>query len=104
MARRGLASPDTTGSYGFYDVRLRESLRREIVPLDSVSTRKLLLDDDALDGTITLEQLLIKKPKFDTIRLKDLKNLKVVPKDTVKTPADLRKERREDRRKARSNQ
>ena len=104
MTRRGLISRDTTGSYGFYDVRLKAGLRRQLVPLDSISTQQLLLDDDMLDESITLKELLSKKPKLDTINIKDLKNLKVIPKDTVKTAADLRRERREDRRKARTTQ
>ncbi|HCN84201.1 MAG TPA: penicillin-binding protein, partial [Sphingobacteriaceae bacterium] len=101
MARRGLTTADTAGSYGFYDVRLKESLRTEITPLDFIATDRLLLDDDMTEERDILKEILGKKQKPDTINVRDLKNLKVIPKDTVKSPADLRKERREDRRRAR---
>lgn len=102
MARRGFTAADSSGTYGFYDVRLKEGLRTQIAPLDMIATDQLLLDDDTDEGPGILKEILGKRPKLDTINIKDVKNLKVVPKDTVKTPAELRKERREDRRRARS--
>ena len=101
MARRGLTEADTSGSYGFYDVRLKESLRTEITPLDFIATDQLLLDDDMPEARDILKEILSRKQKPDTINVKDIKNLKVIPKDTVKSPAELRKERREDRRRGR---
>jgi hypothetical protein len=42
MARRGLTAPDS-GAYGFYDVRLREGLRRQVAPVDSLFSTDSLL-------------------------------------------------------------
>jgi hypothetical protein len=98
MARRGLTAPDSSGSYGFYNVRLKESLRTQIAPLDSLATDKLIIDEDIDDQRKILLDILSKKPKLDTINIRDLKNLKLIPRDTIKTPAQIRQQRREDRR------
>ncbi|WP_255563248.1 transglycosylase domain-containing protein [Mucilaginibacter sp. 21P] len=50
MAKRGLTEPDSN-AYGFYSVRLREGLRRQIAPIDTATadslTRQTANDDDA---------------------------------------------------------
>jgi len=104
MAHRGLTSLDSANTFGFYNVRLKESLRTKIIPLDSIAKDRLLLNEDMEDERKALNEILSKKQNLDTITIKNLKNLKVIPKDTVKTPAELRKERREDRRQVRKNQ
>ena len=50
MARRGLTTPDS-GAYGFYDVRLREGLRQEVAPVDSLFQGDSLMIDPA-DGDL----------------------------------------------------
>jgi hypothetical protein len=51
MAGQYLTRFDTSKSYGFYSVRLKESIRREVSPVDSAQANKILnanTDDDAL--------------------------------------------------------
>jgi hypothetical protein len=48
MARRGLTTPDS-GAYGFYDVRLREGLRRQVAPVDTLFQSDSLMTDPTLD-------------------------------------------------------
>lgn len=49
MAGQGYTTRDTSGAYGFYDVRLREGLRSEIAPVDSAEAEQILnaLPDDS---------------------------------------------------------
>jgi hypothetical protein len=103
MSRRGLIPPDPDNAYGFYNVRLKENMRRQIVPLDSLATDRVLLDEDMENERNMLKEILSKKQKLDTISIHNLKNLKVGTKDTVIKPADLSKKRREDRRRDREN-
>ncbi|MFD0752246.1 transglycosylase domain-containing protein [Mucilaginibacter calamicampi] len=42
MAGQRYIDRDTTGAYGFYDVRLREGLRSEIAPVDSAEAEQIL--------------------------------------------------------------
>jgi len=42
MAMQGFIGRDSTGAYGFYDVRLREGLRREVAPIDSAQAEQIL--------------------------------------------------------------
>nr|WP_294793915.1 biosynthetic peptidoglycan transglycosylase [uncultured Mucilaginibacter sp.] len=42
MAGQGHIARDTTGAYGFYDVRLREGLRSEIATVDSTQAEQIL--------------------------------------------------------------
>lgn len=42
MAGQRYIDRDTTGAYGFYDVRLREGLRSEIAPVDSAQAEQIL--------------------------------------------------------------
>ncbi|CAN5343579.1 biosynthetic peptidoglycan transglycosylase [soil metagenome] len=62
MAIKGVTQRDSSG-YGFYSVRLKESLRREIAPIDTAVADSLMKqadDDDA--PTTVIEQP--KKPNF----------------------------------------
>jgi len=101
MARRGWAATDSAG-YGFYDVRLREGLRHYLLP-DSV-----LIDTAALDADINpadfgpgnrprnlFERLFSPATKKDSVQRQ------VAKPDTVKTPKQIRQERREQRRRER---
>jgi hypothetical protein len=74
MAKRGLTEADSTG-YGFYNVRLKESLRYLISPPDSLLTDSLLNNDDSAIGNEWLEAL-IKKQKADSVALHQPKKIK----------------------------
>jgi hypothetical protein len=74
MAKRGLTEADSTG-YGFYNVRLKESLRYLITPPDSLLTDSLLNNDDSAIGNEWLEAL-IKKQKADSVALHQPKKIK----------------------------
>ncbi|GAB4017768.1 transglycosylase domain-containing protein [Spirosoma koreense] len=120
MARRGLTAPDS-GAYGFYDVRLREGLRRQVAPIDSsFQSDSLLLpnangtdvdEDDDERGTGIgnfFRRLFGGKKTNDDKRdestpavQSDPSNpspAEVAPADTVKTRKQLRQERRERKR------
>ncbi len=75
MARRGLAAADSSG-YGFYNVRLKESLRALIAPPDSLLTDSLLATDETIGGAGWLETLLQKR-KTDSTLLGKTKKLKL---------------------------
>lgn len=100
MARRGLTPADSS-SYGFYNVRLREGLRRYLLP-DSVviDTNKIEMDEDEVmppggmqDKSKTLFDRIFGGAKKDSVVKAPVKT------DTVKTRKELRQERREERRK-----
>jgi hypothetical protein len=103
MARRGLATPDSTG-YGFYDVRLREGLRQYLLPdSTTIDTNAVEIGEDDM---MTPEGMQDKsKSLFDRLfgaptQKKD--TAKVQPAaDTSKTRKELRQERREERRRER---
>ena len=123
MARRGLTTPDS-GAYGFYDVRLREGLRREVAPVDSLFQGDSLLtqpadiESDDIDesgtGIGNFFRRLFKGKKADDKRSDDVPSTvqperraadrpdavpsEPVPADTVKTRKQLRQERREQKR------
>jgi hypothetical protein len=68
MAKRGWAQPDSS-AYGFYNVRLKESLRRKVAPVDTAVVDSLLKQDpdDMGDGIILPgepEEDPDKKPSF----------------------------------------
>ncbi len=102
MARRGYAAPDSN-AYEFDSVRLKESLRTLTFPGDSTLNDSTLFMQDEEDTQSFLDRVLKKEPekKPDTINIRDLDKLKAIPKDTVKTNAEKRKERREARKKER---
>ena len=95
MERRGLAEPDSN-IYGFYSVRLRESLRTQMAPIDSLAIDTLYDDEEDTNGGI-LQQIFGRR-KPDTVRVNDIDKLKSVP-IKEKTPAELRQERRQERRR-----
>ncbi len=123
MARRGLITPDS-GAYGFYDVRLREGLRREVAPVDSTFQGDSLLlpepgdvdIDDAEGGTGigNFFRRLFKGKKSDDTRDEAPTTVQPdasvppstesAPADTVKTRKQLRQERREQKRREREAQ
>jgi len=100
MARKGMTARDTN-AYGFYGVRLKESLRQQ-APADSTVVDSLLSDDNPEgdeNGDSFLRRIFGGK-KPDTIHVSQLNKTKTVP-DTAKTPAQQRQERREQRRRER---
>lgn len=116
MARRGLVAPDS-GAYGFYDVRLREGLRREVIPVDSSAQSDSLflpnpnesdVDDDEGTGIGNFFRRLFKGKKSDDTRDEEpavqpdrptAQPGEPAPADTVKTRKQLRQERRERKRR-----
>jgi hypothetical protein len=99
MARRGLAINDSS-SYGYYGVRLRESLRQQINPSD------LLVDSLVEEEESSFFNLnIFKSNKRDSLAKKEAtlkRNVNPGPSkstDTIaKTPKQLRIERRQSRR------
>lgn len=102
MARKGLTPGDTSG-YGFYNVRLREGLRRYLAPDTAVVDTSAFDDDgDGLPVVIVhdknksfFERLFGGSSKKDTTTNKQM----TAPTDTTKTKKQLRQERREERRR-----
>ncbi|MBO9673421.1 MAG: transglycosylase domain-containing protein [Sphingobacteriaceae bacterium] len=104
MARKGLIASDTSG-YGFYNVRLREGLRRYLAP-DTAVVDTTAFDDDG-DGLPVVivpdknksffERLFGGRSKKDTVTTKQPAN----QPDSTKTKKQLRQERREERRRQR---
>lgn len=102
MAKRGLTPSDTSG-YGFYNVRLREGLRRYLLPDSAkVDTTKFDSDPDAPD-TAPVSMQDKSKNLFDRLfgrSKKDTVSKGTTEPDTLKkTKKELRQERREQRRK-----
>ena len=115
-------------SYGFYDVRLREGLRRQVAPTDSLFEGDSLMtdpmegdmDEEGGDGFGNFFRRLFKKDKTDENRTDDTEPAvqpdrrnparpdaipgEVAPTDTVKTRRQLRQERRERKRRERDEQ
>ncbi|AUD03812.1 transglycosylase domain-containing protein [Spirosoma pollinicola] len=118
MARRGLTVPDS-GAYGFYDVRLRQGLRREVAPVDSLFQGDSLMTDPAdvevdeeegANGIGNFFRRLFKGKKADDNRSNDEQPTvqpdrpealpsEPAPADTVKTRKQLRQEKRERKRR-----
>jgi hypothetical protein len=63
MASKGLTSQDTN-AYGFYEVRLREGLRRQMAPIDTTIADSLMLqaDDEGMGVAPIFEES--KRPNF----------------------------------------
>ncbi|KIO76089.1 penicillin-binding protein [Pedobacter lusitanus] len=97
MAKRGLTPADTSG-YGFYNVRLREGLRRYLLP-DSAKVDTAAFDTDT-DAPVKMQDE--SKNLFDRLfgrSKKDTTTKQLTVQDTVKkTRKELRRERREKRR------
>lgn len=116
MARRGLTAPDS-GAYGFYDVRLREGLRREVTPVDSLFPNdSLLIDPTEIDpdeegtGIGNFFRRLFKGRRNEDKRTDETPVVaqpepsspaaaEPAQADTVKTRKQLRQERRERKRR-----
>ena len=103
MAGRGWTAPDSSG-YGYYSVRLKESLRQSIAPVPSSVADSLMKqnndDDDEVTPMLATPTIPEKKPNFfqrlfvkkDTTRKQQINELEV---DTVgKTPKQIRQEKR----------
>jgi len=64
MAMKGYTARDTN-AYGFYEVRLRESLRRQIAPVDTATADSLMKQGGADDDSILpVVEEPVKKPNF----------------------------------------
>lgn len=94
MASKGLTSRDTN-AYGFYGVRLREGLRRQIAPPDTSLLDSLLEDTEDGDDPI-FRQFIV--PRRDTAGISEATRPKPAPADTVLSRSERRKLRREQRR------
>lgn len=98
MAGRGLTPPDSNG-YGFYNVRLREGLRKYLLP-DSTKIDTNAFDNE--DPLPAIETQDASKSLFDRLfgrKKKDTIAAPTVRTDTVKTKKELRQERREQRKR-----
>ncbi len=68
MSYQGIVERDTTGAYGFYEVRLREGLRSEVAPVDSAEAEQILNsapedDNPIIDIPVPAPEV-EKKPNF----------------------------------------
>jgi len=67
MAGHGKAQRDSTASYGFYEVRLKESMRREVAPVSTAVADSLMKTDNADDEPavpVAAPEPEVKKPSF----------------------------------------
>jgi hypothetical protein len=110
MMGKGFVQPDS-GSYGFYSVHLKESMRRQVAPVDSAVASKILnAPEDDIDAVPVIEQQVEKKPTFlqrlfgkkDTVvqktqqKLKDEEAQRIQAIDTTgKTKKQIRQEKRD---------
>jgi hypothetical protein len=101
MARRGMTEADSTG-YGFWNVRLKESLRAGIPTSDSLIVDRLMIDEESEDKESILQEIFGRK-RQDTVQVKELPKVKIIAKDTVPTKTPSRKERRESRKNERDS-
>ena len=96
MAKRGLTPPDSN-YYGFYSVRLRESLRSGL-PVDSLAADSLLIDSEAEEQDGILQQLFGKK-RADSLQVKEAIKPKSISGDSIITKApSTRRDKREQRK------
>lgn len=96
MAKRGL-TPADSNYYGFYSVRLKESLRSGI-PTDSLRLDSLLINSDLEEDDTVLEQLLMIR-KIDSLQIKQNIKAKSIPRDSsINLGSKSRKEKREQRK------
>jgi hypothetical protein len=99
MAKRGLTPPDSSG-YGFYNVQLREGLRKYLLPDSAVIDTNSFDTEDPLPAIETQDE---SKTLFDRLFGDSKKD--TIPKITIasdtlkKSRKELRQERREQRRK-----
>jgi len=128
MAGHGRAQRDSS-NYGFYTVRLKESLRKEIAPVDTATADSLMRKDDDEDAQPVVAVVPEKKPTFlqrifgkkDTTAKKEAPKV-VDPKEKLKaeieklrdnektkellidTAGKTRKEIRQEKRKLRNDE
>ena len=96
MAKRGLAQPDSN-VYGFYAVRLKESLRRGTPVTDSLMADSLIeFNEDQSEVADIFEQIFGKR-RQDTVGTKQNEQNNN-PAIKQKTPAEIRRDKREQRR------
>lgn len=98
MARRGYIQQDSS-AYGFYGVRLRESLRKQIAPSDFVPDSLMSDEDD--NGFFNLNIFKNKKDSTEKKEnfLKKIFGSETQKKDTViKSAKELRQEKRKQKR------
>lgn len=103
MAQRGYVSRDTN-AYGFYSVRLKESLRRQVAPVDSSAVDSLLQQDEDENNEGMLVPYVKPVKKADTVVVKKadpLAHLKAMLEDSTLSKSEKRKLKREVRRKER---
>lgn len=103
MAARGYAARDTN-AYGFYGVRLKESLRRQIAPADTALTDSLDMEFGDLDLQHGILHELIPQKRTDSTRVGEQNRTKTAVEDTTLTPRERRKLRREQRKKEREEE
>ncbi|MFD1142901.1 transglycosylase domain-containing protein [Larkinella insperata] len=112
MASRGLTPYDTT-AYGFYGVRLREGLRQEIAPVDSIEIDSLMAPDgdqteDGVNGINDFFRRVFGRDRGEPEVVspqQEPANGAVIQTDSVpKSRRQLRRERREQRRREREQQ
>lgn len=111
MASRGLTPYDTT-AYGFYGVRLREGLRQEVAPVDSIEIDSLMMPeeetDEAANGINDFFRRVLGRdraePEVVTPEQEPAKGAAVQTDSIPKSRRQLRKERREQRRKEKEAQ
>ncbi|GAB3258421.1 biosynthetic peptidoglycan transglycosylase [Larkinella harenae] len=111
MASRGLTPYDTT-AYGFYGVRLREGLRQEVAPADSVEIDSLMIPDEQTEeGANGINDFFRRvfgrertEPEVVTPVQEDSRNQTIQQDSVPKTRRQLRRERREQRRREREQQ
>ncbi len=101
MSRRGMTEADSTG-YGFWNVRLKESLRAGIPTSDSLIVDRLMIDEETEDKETILQEIFGRK-RQDTVQVKEVPKVKIVAKDTILTKIPSRKERREVRKNERDS-
>ncbi|WP_266366936.1 transglycosylase domain-containing protein [Tellurirhabdus rosea] len=113
MARRGLTPADSS-AYGFYGVRVREGLRYEIAPADSLYLDSLEFEPDmemdsngeGNDLNDVFRRLFgrDRNEEVSTPNEESGSGAQVQPADTVKSRRQLRQERRERKRRERNRQ
>lgn len=108
MARRGYTENDST-HFGFYDVRLKESLRAQLTQTDSIPDTLSNEEDNGFFNLNLFKSPIINKDtvvrKANTIKKPE--PIKETPTDTtsaLKTAKELRQERRNQRKKQNKNQ
>lgn len=78
MAKRGMTPPDSN-YYGFYGVRLKESLRSGL-PSDSLTLDSLLINSELEDDGVLNQMLMLRK--IDSIQVKQISKIRNIKIDT----------------------